>query len=1077
IVGGTMVDSSVAGTYVITYDVSDSNGNPAVQQTRTVNVNDFTAPVITLNGDSSINIALGSVYNDAGASASDNIDGDISASIIQSGAVDTGTIGSYTLVYNVSDAAGNDAIPVTRTVNVADASGPVITLIGNNPIDHEVNTIFTDPGATALDNVDGDVSSNIGVSGTVNAAVVGSYVLSYNVNDSSGNPANTVNRTVNVQDTGAPSITVLGSSPLNHELNTPYTDAGATANDALDGDLSAGIIVGGTMVDSSVAGTYIITYDVSDSNGNPAPQQTRTVNVNDFTDPVITLIGDSFVSVDIDSIYTDAGASASDNIDGDISSNIIPSGFVDTSTPGSYTLNYDVSDAAGNAAATVSRTVNVSDSSGPTITLIGGDTIEHQQGTIFNDPGASAFDAVDGDVSSNISITGFVNASVAGSYALTYNVSDSQGNPATPVTRTVNVADSLPPVITLIGDNPLHVELNGSFTELGATASDSVDGDLSSAIIISGDAVNTSIAGTYITRYNVSDNTGNSAIEVTRTVLVSDTTIPVISLLGSNPMSIALGSIFSDPGATASDNIDGNISTSIIPSGSVDPTTLGSYTLSYDVSDSAGNAALTVTRVVNVEDNSAPLISLLGDNPMDISLGGSYNEAGATATDNVDGDLTSSIAINGSVDTDTPGTYTISYSVSDSEGNVGNATRQVNVIDNTSSDTVPPVISLLGNNPILIELGGTYFEPGATAVDGVDGDLSASIAISGFVATNAVGSYQVTYNVSDLSGNAALTVTRTVIVQDTTAPVISLLGSDPSYHEQGTTYIDAGATASDFGSDISSSIFVSGDVNENIAGTYTLSYDVADAQGNDATTVTRTVHVVDTTPPSISVLGDNPVEVIQGHVYSDLGVSATDNIDGDISSNVSIDTSGLDMSTPGSYQVHFNVTDAAGNSALTQTRTVTVIPLVKTFSASPGLDAGSSSNSTSMTISDDRQLADLNVMIDISHGRPGDLILTLTSPAGTSVVIMDRPGTTGGWFDFGCANDDVDATFDDQGSSAVENVCNSSPGIGGTVIPHNALSAFNGESTQGVWTLKVEDKATITNSGTLNTWALETIIQ
>ncbi|WP_197475714.1 proprotein convertase P-domain-containing protein, partial [Oleiphilus sp. HI0043] len=86
-------------------------------------------------------------------------------------------------------------------------------------------------------------------------------------------------------------------------------------------------------------------------------------------------------------------------------------------------------------------------------------------------------------------------------------------------------------------------------------------------------------------------------------------------------------------------------------------------------------------------------------------------------------------------------------------------------------------------------------------------------------------------------------------------------------------------------------------------------------------------------------------------------------------------------------------------------------------------------------------------------------------------------GTTGGWFDFGCANDDVDATFDDQGSSAVENVCNSSPGIGGTVIPHNALSAFNGESTQGVWTLKVEDKATITNSGTLNTWALETIIQ
>ncbi|WP_156508791.1 immunoglobulin-like domain-containing protein, partial [Oleiphilus sp. HI0132] len=156
-----------------------------------------------------------------------------------------------------------------------------ITLVGNNPINHEVNTIYTDPGATATDNTDGDISANIGVSGTVNATVIGSYVLSYNVNDSSGNSATTVTRTINVQDTGAPSITLLGSSPLNHELNTPYTDAGATASDALDGDISTNIIVGGATVDSSVTGTYVITYDVSDSNGNPAVQQTRTVNVND----------------------------------------------------------------------------------------------------------------------------------------------------------------------------------------------------------------------------------------------------------------------------------------------------------------------------------------------------------------------------------------------------------------------------------------------------------------------------------------------------------------------------------------------------------------------------------------------------------------------------------------------------------------------------------------------------------------------------------------------------------------------------------------------------------------------------
>ncbi|WP_156495014.1 immunoglobulin-like domain-containing protein, partial [Oleiphilus sp. HI0128] len=133
-------------------------------------------------------------------------------------------------------------------------------------------------------------------------------------------------------DTGAPSITLLGSSPLNHELNTPYTDAGATASDALDGDISTNIIVGGATVDSSVTGTYVITYDVSDSNGNPAVQQTRTVNVNDFTAPVITLNGDSSINIALGSVYNDADASASDNIDGDISASIIQSGAVDTGT-------------------------------------------------------------------------------------------------------------------------------------------------------------------------------------------------------------------------------------------------------------------------------------------------------------------------------------------------------------------------------------------------------------------------------------------------------------------------------------------------------------------------------------------------------------------------------------------------------------------------------------------------------------------------------------------------------------------------------------------------------------------------
>jgi hypothetical protein len=88
-------------------------------------------------------------------------------------------------------------------------------------------------------------------------------------------------------------------------------------------------------------------------------------------------------------------------------------------------------------------------------------------------------------------------------------------------------------------------------------------------------------------------------------------------------------------------------------------------------------------------------------------------------------------------------------------------------------DTTPPVITLIGSDPFQLEVGTTYVEPGATAIDDVDGDISANIAIdSSAVNTGTVGSYQVTYNISDAAGNPAIEVIRTVNVVDTTAPVI-----------------------------------------------------------------------------------------------------------------------------------------------------------------------------------------------------------------------------------------------------------------------------------------------------------------
>ena len=67
----------LVGSYTVTYNVSDTVGNAATQVTRTVNVVDTTVPVITLSGDATVTIWVGAVYIDAGATATDNYDGNI----------------------------------------------------------------------------------------------------------------------------------------------------------------------------------------------------------------------------------------------------------------------------------------------------------------------------------------------------------------------------------------------------------------------------------------------------------------------------------------------------------------------------------------------------------------------------------------------------------------------------------------------------------------------------------------------------------------------------------------------------------------------------------------------------------------------------------------------------------------------------------------------------------------------------------------------------------------------------------------------------------------------------------------
>ncbi len=84
---------------------------------------DAVSPVLSLVGNAAIDVPSGSAYSESGATAQDNIDGDISASVVVSGVVNTAVVGSYVVNYNVADSAGNNAAPITRTVNITPAAG------------------------------------------------------------------------------------------------------------------------------------------------------------------------------------------------------------------------------------------------------------------------------------------------------------------------------------------------------------------------------------------------------------------------------------------------------------------------------------------------------------------------------------------------------------------------------------------------------------------------------------------------------------------------------------------------------------------------------------------------------------------------------------------------------------------------------------------------------------------------------------------------------------------------------------------------------------------------------------------
>lgn len=235
--------------------------------------------------------------------------------------------------------------------------------------------------------------------------------------------------------------------------------------------------------------------------------------------------------------------------------------------------------------------------------------------------------------------------------------------------RTIKIVDTTPPEIKLVSSPDHYANPALGYEEEGFTATDNYDGDLTAQV------TREEKDGKIF--YTATDSFGNT-VTVERTLVYKDVIAPVITLVQGNNIARDKGADFAEPGFSAVDECDGDITSQVSVSGTVDGHTYGTYVLTYTVTDSSGNVA-EVKRTVQIADLTKPVISLAGDVTSYIQVGSTYTEPGFSASDNIDGDITSKVAVSGGVDTNKMGINTITYSVSDAFGNTTTVTRKVYV--------------------------------------------------------------------------------------------------------------------------------------------------------------------------------------------------------------------------------------------------------------------------------------------------------------------------------------------------------------------------------------------------------------
>ena len=912
---------SEVGSYDITVTATDESGNSETT-TFTIDVQDTTKPTVESVADQTqeVNTEITPITieseDNSGQTVTNKVDG-LPDGVTFDEATNTisGTpskVGSYDITVTTTDESGNSET-TTFTISVEDTTKPTVEDITDQT--QEVNTEITPIKIEARDNsgqavtnkVDGlpdgvtfDEATNT-ISGT--PSEVGSYDITVTTTDESGNATETT-FTIDVQDTTKP--TVESVADQTQEVNTEIEpikieardNSGQAVTNKVDG-LPDGVTfdkatntISGT---PSEVGSYDITVTTTDESGN-SETTTFTIDVEDTTKPTVESVADQTqeVNTEIEPIKIEArdnsGQAVTNKVDGlpdgvtfDKATNTI------SGTPsevGSYDITVTTTDESGNSE-TTTFTIDVEDTTKPTVESVADQTQEiNTEMTPIkieatDNSGQAVTNKVDGlpdgvtfdEATNTISGT----PSEVGSYDITVTTTDESGN-ATETTFTIDVEDTIKPTVESIAGQTQ--EINTEMTPIKIEATDN------------------------------SDQTVTNKVEGLPDGVTFDETTNTIS--GT-------------------------------------PSKVGSYDITVTTTDESGNSE-TTTFTISVEDTTKPTVEDITDQTQEVNTEitpikiEARDNSGQAVTNKVDG-LPDGVTFDEATNTisGTPnevGSYDITVTTTDESGNSETTSFTIDVED-TTKPTVEDIADQTQEvnteiTPITIESEDNSGQAVTNKVDGLPDGVTFDEATNTISGTpSEVGSYDITVTTTDENGNSE-TTTFTIEVKDTTKPTVESVADQTQ--EVNTEIEPIKIEAKDnSGQAVTNKVdglpdgvtfdeatnTISGTPSE--VGSYDITVTTTDESGN-ATEITFTINVEDTTKPTVEDIADQTQEVnteitpIKIEATDNSGQGVTNKVEG-LPDGVTFDEttntiSGI-PSEVGSYDIKVTTTDESGNSETT----------------------------------------------------------------------------------------------------------------------------------------------------------------